>query len=94
MIVRPLSVTLVESVKKKAPFCGMSARPLPLTGYEVLDMGPIELPRVQRSTFDVVTASAFADMGSALAAGVPLSENRRYDGAEQGPGGDDRQSRK
>jgi 16S rRNA (guanine527-N7)-methyltransferase len=72
-IVRPsLSVTLVDSVKKKASFLRHVVRLLQLKATEVMDMRTDELPGSYNGAFDIVTARAFADMPSALAAGVPL----------------------
>jgi len=67
-----LSITMVESTKKKASFLRHIIRTLKLTETEVLDFRTEELPGPLLSTFEVVTARAFADMKSAIAAGMPL----------------------
>jgi 16S rRNA (guanine527-N7)-methyltransferase len=67
-----LSITMVESTKKKASFLRHVIRTLKLTETEVLDTRAEELPGSLLSTFDVVTARAFADMKSAIASGMPL----------------------
>ncbi len=72
-IVRPeISVTLVESIKKKASFLRHIARTLHLTNVEVADKRTDELPDTYHASFDVVTARAFADMNVALSAGAPF----------------------
>jgi len=72
-IVRPeVSVTLVESVKKKASFLRHIIRTLKLTGAEVADVRTEELPETYRSAYDIVTARAFADIRSAIQAGMPF----------------------
>jgi len=63
-------ITMVESVKKKASFLRHIARTLPLPGAEILDKRMEELPDTYRSSFDIVTARAFADMPEALGHGV------------------------
>ena len=65
-----IEVTLVESVKKKASFLRHSVRTLALSGAEVMDMRTEELSDSYHGVFDVVTARAFADMKTALAAGA------------------------
>jgi len=67
-----ISVTMVESVKKKAAFLRHIIRTLRLTGVEVSDKRTEELPDSFHSMFDVVTARAFANMETALAAGKPF----------------------
>jgi 16S rRNA (guanine527-N7)-methyltransferase len=64
-----VSVMLVESVKKKASFLRHIVRTLELTSIEVSDMRIEELPEDLYGCYDVVTARAFADMQSAIAAG-------------------------
>ncbi len=64
-----ISVTMVESVKKKAAFIRHIIRTLRLTGAEVSDKRTEELSNSFQSSFDVVTARAFADMEKALEAG-------------------------
>jgi 16S rRNA (guanine527-N7)-methyltransferase len=72
-IARPdLSVTLVESVKKKASFLRHIVRTLRLEGVEVMDRRTDELPGEALAGFDIATARAFADMGSALREGSRL----------------------
>ncbi len=67
-----ISVTLVESVKKKASFLRHIIRTLQLAGAEVIDKRTEELHASSLSSFDVVTARAFASMEAALAAGAPF----------------------
>jgi 16S rRNA (guanine527-N7)-methyltransferase len=65
-----ISITLVESVRKKASFLRHILRTLPLAGAEVLEMRTEEVPDIYENTYSVVTARAFADMNAALAAGM------------------------
>jgi 16S rRNA (guanine527-N7)-methyltransferase len=65
-----LSVTLVESVKKKASFLRHIIRTLPLDQTEVKDVRIEELPENSRKSYDVITVRAFSDIRSAAAAGV------------------------
>ncbi len=65
-----ISVTLVESAKKKASFLRHVIRTLQLGEAEVLDMRTEELPASRHRSYDVVTARAFADMEKALEAGA------------------------
>jgi len=65
-----LSVTLVESTKKKASFLRHIIRTLPLDQAEVKDVRIEELPESSRKSYDVITARAFSDIRSAAAAGV------------------------
>ncbi len=67
-----LSITMVESTKKKTSFLRHIIRTLKLTETTVLDSRMEELPGTLLATIDVVTARAFADMKSAIAAGMPL----------------------
>jgi 16S rRNA (guanine527-N7)-methyltransferase len=67
-----LSITMVESTKKKASFLRHIIRTLKLMETEVLDFRTEELPVSLLSSFDVVTARAFADMKSAITTGLPL----------------------
>jgi 16S rRNA (guanine527-N7)-methyltransferase len=67
-----LSITLVESVKKKASFLRHVLRTLPLDKTEVKDVRLEELPESSRGIFDVITARAFADIRSAVALGSPF----------------------
>jgi len=65
-----ISITMVESVKKKASFLRHIVRTLPLTGADILDIRMEELPDSAHSSFDIVTARAFAEMPEALGHGV------------------------
>lgn len=67
-----LSVTLVESVKKKASFLRHIVRTLQLPGTEVLNLRTSELPAHVLASFDLATARAFADMETALREGSRL----------------------
>jgi 16S rRNA (guanine527-N7)-methyltransferase len=67
-----ISITMVDSVKKKASFLRHIIRILKLTETAVIDTRTKELPAHFLATFDIVTARAFADMKSALAEGTPL----------------------
>jgi len=81
-----ISITLVESVKKKAAFLRHILRTLPLDGAEVLDVRIGEVPADYENTCDLVTARAFADMGSALAAGVRFLKTGGLMVLSRGPG--------
>lgn len=65
-----ISVTLVESVKKKGAFLRHIVRTLPVTETEVIDARTDQLPASYRASYDLVTARAFADISAALAAGT------------------------
>ncbi len=65
-----ISITMVESVKKKASFLRHIVRMLPLDGVEILDIRMEEIPVPYQSSFDIVTARAFAEMPEALGHGV------------------------
>lgn len=65
-----IAITMVESVKKKASFLRHILRTLQLRDSEVLDARTGEVPANYENTYSVVTARAFADMTSALAAGM------------------------
>ena len=67
-----ISVTLVESVKKKASFLRHIIRTLELSGAEVIDKRTEELHTSTQALYDVVTARAFATMVAALEAGTPF----------------------
>ncbi len=67
-----LSIKMVDSVKKKASFLRHVVRTLRLSEVDVIDTRVEELPAQTRSSFDIVTARAFAEMGTALNAGMPL----------------------
>jgi 16S rRNA (guanine527-N7)-methyltransferase len=72
-IARPeISVTMVESTKKKASFLRHIIRVLKLTKIEVVDARTEALTGPLLAAFDVVTARAFADMKSTIAEGMPL----------------------
>jgi 16S rRNA (guanine527-N7)-methyltransferase len=72
-IVHPgLSVALVESVQKKASFLRHMIRMLMLDKVQVVDKRTDLLPAPFLAAFDIVTARAFADMGSALLTGLPF----------------------
>ena len=65
-----LSVTLVESVGKKGAFLRHIIRTLRLQNAVVLEARTGELPAERHGRYDVVTARAFADMGTALREGA------------------------
>ncbi len=65
-----ISVTLVESVKKKAAFLRHIVRTLSLADIRIVDARTEELGKSNTSSYDVVTARAFADMNAALSAGI------------------------
>jgi 16S rRNA (guanine527-N7)-methyltransferase len=67
-----ISITMVDSVKKKASFLRHIIRTLKLTEISVIDTRTEELSVHSLSTFDIVTARAFAGIKSAIAAGIPL----------------------
>ena len=67
-----ISITMVDSVKKKASFLRHIVRTLQLPGVTVLDKRTEEISSSLHATFDIVTARAFADMASALSAGTPF----------------------
>jgi 16S rRNA (guanine527-N7)-methyltransferase len=67
-----ISITMVESVKKKASFLRHIIRTLKLTETAVIDTRTEELSASFLSTFDIVTARAFANMKSAISEGMPL----------------------
>lgn len=64
-----ISITLVESVKKKGAFLRHAIRVLNLTGAEVVDARTEELRDSYEASYHIVSARAFADIGSALASG-------------------------
>jgi 16S rRNA (guanine527-N7)-methyltransferase len=64
-----LSVIMVESVRKKGIFLRHIIRTLRLEGVEVLDARTGALLPEHRARYNVVTARAFADMGTALKEG-------------------------
>ncbi len=63
-------ITMVESVKKKTSFLRHVVRTLPLEAVEIIDKRMEELPDSSHSSFDIVTARAFAEMPAALGHGV------------------------
>jgi 16S rRNA (guanine527-N7)-methyltransferase len=67
-----LSITLVESVKKKASFLRHILRTLPLDQAEVKDVRVEELPESLKRSYDAITARAFADIRSAVIVGSPF----------------------
>lgn len=67
-----IAVTLVESVKKKGSFLRHIVRTLGLQKTEILDKRIEELPESIHAAFDVITARAFANMGTALSLGAPF----------------------
>jgi 16S rRNA (guanine527-N7)-methyltransferase len=70
-IVAPvLSVTMVESVRKKGVFLRHITRTLRLEGVEVIDARTGELSAEHHAQYEVVTARAFADMETALQEGA------------------------
>jgi len=64
-----LSVIMVESVRKKGTFLRHIIRTLRLEGVEVLDARTDALLPEHHARYDIVTARAFADMGTALKEG-------------------------
>ncbi len=67
-----ISITMVEAVKKKASFLRHIVRTLKLTEISVIDTRTEEISEHLLSSFDIVTARAFADIKSTLAEGTPL----------------------
>jgi 16S rRNA (guanine527-N7)-methyltransferase len=67
-----MAITLVESVKKKASFLRHIVRTLKLEHVMVIDKRTDELPDEHSSSYDVVTARAFADMSVAISTGKPF----------------------
>jgi 16S rRNA (guanine527-N7)-methyltransferase len=67
-----ISITMVDSAKKKASFLRHIVRTLKLTEITVIDTRTEELSLQLLAAFDIVTARAFADMKSAIAEGMPL----------------------
>lgn len=67
-----VSITMIESVKKKASFLRHIIRTLKLSETSVIDTRTEEISTDFLSSFDIVTARAFADMKSALSEGMPL----------------------
>ena len=67
-----ISITMVDSVKKKAAFLRHIIRTLKLTETTVIDTRMEEISTDLLSTFDIVTARAFSDMKSVISAGLPF----------------------
>src|SRR5574341_2511015 len=65
-----IAVTLVESVKKKASFLRHIMRTLKMENVEVIDKRIEELIDTHSSSYNIVTARAFADMNAAISAGA------------------------
>ncbi len=80
-----ISVTLVESVKKKASFLRHIVRTLALASVEVLDKRTEELSYSHQAAYDVVTARAFANMNLALATGRPFLKPGKHAVLSRGP---------
>jgi 16S rRNA (guanine527-N7)-methyltransferase len=80
-----VSITMVESTKKKASFLRHVIRTLKLPEAVVLDARTAELPVSLLSTFDTVTARAFADTKSAIAAGTPFLRSNGLMVLSRGP---------
>jgi len=80
-----ISITMVESTKKKASFLRHIIRTLKLTEIEVLDIRINELPGSLLSAFDIVTARAFADMRSAITSGAPFLKSNGLMVLSRGP---------
>jgi 16S rRNA (guanine527-N7)-methyltransferase len=85
-IVHPeLSVTLVESVKKKAAFLRHIIRMLKINAADVLDQRIEQLVVSLYGVFDIVTARAFADMKSTLISGMPFLKSEGVLVLSRGP---------
>jgi 16S rRNA (guanine527-N7)-methyltransferase len=69
IVVPALLVIMVESVRKKGTFLRHVIRTLRLEGVEVLEARTGALHPEHHARYDVVTARAFADMGTALQEG-------------------------
>jgi 16S rRNA (guanine527-N7)-methyltransferase len=67
-----ISITMVDSVKKKASFLRHIIRTLKLTETAVIDTRMEEISTDFLSSFDIVTARAFSDMKSVISAGMPF----------------------
>lgn len=80
-----LSITMVESTKKKASFLRHIIRTLKLTETGVLDTRTEALPASLLSAFDIVTARAFADIKSAIAVGAPFLKSNGLMVLSRGP---------
>jgi 16S rRNA (guanine527-N7)-methyltransferase len=80
-----LTLTLVESVKKKASFLRHIIRTLGLDGVEVMDRRTEDLPGAMHSQYDVVTARAFAAMETTLRQGARFLKHRGVVVLSRGP---------
>jgi len=80
-----ISVTLVESVKKKASFLRHIIRTLALNQVAVEDKRAEELSESHQAAYDVVTARAFANMNMALATGRPFLKPGKHAVLSRGP---------
>jgi 16S rRNA (guanine527-N7)-methyltransferase len=85
IILPDISVTLVESVKKKASFLRHIVRTLALTRVEVVDKRAEDLSESHQAAYDVVTARAFANMNLALATGRPFLKPGKHAVLSRGP---------
>jgi 16S rRNA (guanine527-N7)-methyltransferase len=81
-----LSVTMVESVKKKAAFLRHIIRTLKIEGAGVVDTRTDILPETYRSRYDVVTARAFSEMSAALQEGTVFLKPGGLMVLSRGPG--------
>ncbi len=80
-----ITVTLVESTKKKASFLRHIVRALKLYAVDVVDKRVEELSEPLLGAYDVVTARAFAEMKSAIKAGRPFLKKRGFLILSRGP---------
>lgn len=80
-----LSVTLVESTKKKASFLRHIIRTLKIAKIAVLDMRTEELPASSHGSSDIVTARAYADMSATINAGTPFLKTGGFIVLSRGP---------
>ena len=85
IILPDISVTLVESVKKKAAFLRHIVRTLALTGVEIVDKRAEELSESHQAAYDVVTARAFSKMNQALSTGEPFLKPGKHAVLSRGP---------
>jgi 16S rRNA (guanine527-N7)-methyltransferase len=81
-----MTVTMVESVKKKATFLRHIIRTLKIVEAIVVDARTDVLPESYRSRYDVVTARAFAEMGTALQEGMGFLKPGGLMVMSRGPG--------
>jgi 16S rRNA (guanine527-N7)-methyltransferase len=81
-----ISVTLVESVRKKGAFLRHIIRMLRLQRSVVLDSRTESLHAEHHSQYDVVTARAFAEMEIALREGAPFLKPGGFMVLSRGPG--------